>query len=227
VLLPSSELRAGGPELSVGLLTADLARLDDEVSRVRQAGVRLLHFDVIDGHYARGLTFGAPVVAAVADEGAVKDVHLMVRDPLAELDAYLDAGAGIVTFHAEAAAHPHRVLQELAGTGVVRGVALSPSVSVSAIEPLLGELDYVLVLAINPGFGGQRFSPATGARVVAVRELAERAGVSVAVGVDGGVKADNAPAVAAIAPDVVVAGSVVFDGGDAGANAAALMDLIS
>jgi ribulose-phosphate 3-epimerase len=226
VPLRPSELRSGGPQLSVGLLTADLARLGEEVSRVLRVGVRLLHFDIIDGHYARGLTFGAPVVAAVDQASVGKDVHLMVRDPLAELDAYLEAGAEIVTFHPEAAAHPHRVLQELTGTGVVRGVALSPSVPVRVIEPLLGELDYVLVLAINPGWGGQRFSQATGARVAAVRKLAERAGVSVAVGVDGAVNMDNARAVKAIEPDVVVAGSAVFNGGDPGANAAGLMRLL-
>jgi ribulose-phosphate 3-epimerase len=159
-------------------------------------------------------------VAALASRFAV-DVHLMIDEPLEKVEPYVDAGAHIVTFHVEATRHPHRVLQRLAGRGVRRGVALNPGTPVSAIEPLLDELELVLLLAVNPGWSGQAFIPGTATRLAAVRELiADR---EILVGVDGGVTRENAHEIVALGADVVVAGSALFAGGDLTANARLLL----
>jgi ribulose-phosphate 3-epimerase len=146
-----------------------------------------------------------------------KDVHLMIDEPLDKVRAYVEAGARVLTFHVEATRHPHRVLQVL-GSSVTRGVALNPGTPVSALEPLVDEIEQVLVLAVNPGWGGQRFAPSTERRLHEARELIERSGRDVALAVDGGVTRDNVAKIAAMGVDVIVAGSAVFDGGDAEAN---------
>jgi ribulose-phosphate 3-epimerase len=159
---------------------------------------------------------GPPVIGALKTK-LRKDVHLMIEDPLEKVRAYVEAGANVLTFHVEATRHPHRVLQAL-GPGVTRGVAINPGTPVTAIEPLLGEAEIVLVLAVNPGWGGQRFAPGTEHRLAAVRELIDRSGRAVKLGVDGGVTRENIGSIAAMGVDVIVAGSAVFDGGDAAAN---------
>jgi ribulose-phosphate 3-epimerase len=214
----SAELSAGHPQLSAGIATADLGRLDDEVRLLSDAGVKHVHFDVMDNHYAGPLSFGPAVVAAVTDE-VVKDVHLMVSDPLRGLDRYVEAGAGIVSFHPEAVTHPHRVLQELSDTGVVRGVALTPSAPLAILDPLLGQFELVLLVTVNPGWSGQRFGERTRVRLEQLRELLAAAGVEARIGIDGGIGFENAADVAALGPDLVVAGSAIFDGTDAAANA--------
>jgi ribulose-phosphate 3-epimerase len=146
-----------------------------------------------------------------------KDVHLMIEDPLDKVGAYVDAGADMLTFHVESARHPHRVLQAL-GSAVSRGIAINPGTPVEAVEPLLDDVELVLVLAVNPGWGGQRFAPNTERRLAAVRDMIDRRGRSVMLGVDGGVTRENVGSIAAMGVDVIVAGSAVFDGGDAAAN---------
>ena len=145
----------------------------------------------------------------------------MVADPLESVEAYVRAGAAIVTFHVEATRHPHRVLQTLAGAGVVRGVALNPGTPAEVIEPLLDDLELVLVLAVNPGWSGQRFIPATAARVARVLDLVS--GRRIAVGVDGGVTRENVGEVAALGPHLIVTGSAVFAGGEGEANARSML----
>jgi ribulose-phosphate 3-epimerase len=205
-----------GPGLSVGVIGADLLHLGDEVDALATAGVELLHVDVIDGVFCPGLTAGSPLVRALPGSFAI-DVHLMVDEPLEKVDAYLDAGARILSFHVESTRHPHRVLQRLAGRGVVRGVALNPGTPLAAIEPLLDELELVLILAVNPGWPGQSFIPATASRLAQARTLV--AGREIALGVDGGVTRDNARYVASLGADLIVAGSAVFDGDDPTDNA--------
>jgi ribulose-phosphate 3-epimerase len=214
------DLTAGGPHLSVGAAAADLLHLGDELDRVAAAGVRLVHVDVMDGVFCPTVTVGVPFVKAVARVAAT-DVHLMVADPLSCVAEYLAAGAAAITFQVEATIHPHRVLQELAGTEVTRGVALNPGTPVEVIEPLLDDLELVLILAVNPGWGGQAFLPGTAARVARALELA--AGRGVAVGVDGGITAANVGAVAALRPDVIVTGSAVFSGGEPEAAARTML----
>jgi ribulose-phosphate 3-epimerase len=215
------ELIDRGPGLSVGILTADLLRLGEELEAFDETGIALAHVDVMDGVFCPMTTVGPPIVQALPDR-FVKDVHLMVVDPVDKVQAYVEAGAGIVTFHAEATRHPHRVLQSLAGSGVVRGVALNPGTPVSVIEPLLDELELVLVLAIDPGWSGQTFIPATEERFALVRSLVE--GREIVVAVDGGVTKANVESVASLGVDLIVTGSAVYDGVSPVENARAMLE---
>ena len=214
---------ASRPRLSVGILTADWTQMGAELQRLEEAGADYVHVDVMDGVFCPQLTVGPPVIGALGTR-LPKDVHLMIEEPLGKAAAYVEAGADVVTVHVEASRHPHRVLQELgsmkthAGGAVVRGVALNPGTPVEAVEPLLEHAELVLLLSVNPGWGGQRFLPATERRLGAARALIERSGRSVMLGVDGGITRDNVGKVAAMGVDVIVTGSAVFDGGDAVAN---------
>jgi ribulose-phosphate 3-epimerase len=215
------ELLDGAPQLSVGVLSADLLRLGEELEALDDAGVRIAHIDVMDGVFCPMTTVGPPMVKALP-ERFVKDVHLMVDEPLEKVGAYLEAGAGILTFHVEATRHPHRILQSLAGTGVVRGVALNPGTPTAGIEPLLDDLELVLVLAVNPGWGGQSFIPATERRVAEVGALI--AGRHIAVAVDGGITKANVEHIASLGVDLIVTGSAVYDGVAAADNARAMLE---
>jgi ribulose-phosphate 3-epimerase len=197
-------------------MTADWMRMGDELLRIEAAGADYVHVDVMDGCFCPQITVGPPVIGALKTT-LPKDVHLMIEEPLEKVRAFVDAGASIVTFHVESTRHPHRVLQQL-GTSVTRGVALNPGTPVGAIQPLLDDVELVLILAVNPGWGGQKFAPGTERRLDEARELITRSGKTVTLAVDGGVTRDNAAAIARMGADMIVAGSAVFDGGDAGAN---------
>jgi ribulose-phosphate 3-epimerase len=226
-----AQLRALAPTLSVGVLTADLLRLGDEVRLLEKAGVGVVHFDVMDGCFCPSMTFGPPLIKAVRTT-MLKDVHLMIEDPLPKLDAYVAAGADILTVSVEGCRHPHRVLQAIGelrnandpARGLVRGVGLNPGTPLESIVPLLDEVDLVLLLAVNPGWGGQRFIAGTAERVRRVIELGRATGRDLLVCVDGGIKRDNVAAVAATGVHLIVTGSAVFDGKDAATNAAAMLE---
>jgi ribulose-phosphate 3-epimerase len=196
------------------MLTADLLCLGEELRVLRDGGVDVVHVDVMDGVFCPQITVGPPFVKAIPD-GFVTDVHLMIDEPLAKIQPFVEAGADAITFHVESTRHPHRVLQELAGSGVKRGVALNPGTPLGVVEPLLDELELVLVLAVNPGWSGQGFIAATGERLVAARQMLE--GREILLAVDGGITAANV-AGAAEHVDVVVTGSAIFDGGSAPEN---------
>ena len=203
--------------LSVGIATADPLRLGEELDRLADAGVELVHLDVMDGAYCPVVATAAPALVRAIPAPLAADVHLMVRDPLAHVGAWVDAGARIVTFQMEGAAEPLRVLRTLAGSGVERGVAIAPGTPPAWLEPLLDDVELVLVLGVVPGLAGQRLEPPALARLARVCELARDRGVC--VGFDGGVNRDNVERVVSAGAELVVAGSAVFDGGDAGANA--------
>jgi len=223
VKVTAQQLLDGGPKLSVGLLAADLLRLGDELLGLERAGHVIVHVDVMDGMFCPQFTVGPPVIKAIP-ENFVKDCHLMVHEPVDKVKAYVDAGAGIITCHVESTAHPHRVLQSLAGTGVLRGIALNPGTPLEVVEPLIDDLELLLLLAINPGWSGQKFIPRTERRVGAARELI--AGRNVVLGVDGGVTKANIEYVAGLGPDLVVSGSAIFDGAPPADNLSYMVDAL-
>ena len=213
------DVRRTGPALSVGLISADLMALGADVAKLQDAGTRLAHFDVMDGRYVPMLTVGPPFIKAVKT-AMMKDVHLMVREPLASLGDYAAAGADIVTFHPDACVHPHRVLQVLGSTAhrdrpertIARGIALNPGTPVDVLDPFLDDIEMVLLVAINPGWGGQAFIPATFGRIEAVGRKIAAAGRDILVAVDGGITRRNIGQLAGRGVDIVVTGSAVFDG---------------
>lgn len=229
-----ARLRALCPTVSVGVLSADLMDLGSELALLEEAGVGVIHVDVMDGCFCPQMTVGPAYVEGLRTS-MLKDVHLMVREPLDRLAAYVAAGADIVTVHVEAAVHIHRVLQHLGamehsgglGRGIVRGLALNPSTPLEWLtSPLLDEVEMVSVLAVDPGWSGQRFAPNTLTRVARVREIIATSGRDILVCVDGGITRGNVAEVAASGADLVAAGSAVFDGKAAGANARFLLDAL-
>lgn len=213
-----------GPNLSAGILSADLLRLGDELGALDEAGVELVHVDVMDGVFCPHTTVGPPVVKALPSR-FVKDVHLMVDEPLQKVHAYVEAGAGILVFHVESTRHPHRVLQSLADAGVVRGVALNPGTPVEAVTPLLDELELVLLLGVNPGWGGQSFIRSTEGRIRELRMLID--GRKIVLAVDGGITKSNAERIASLGVDILVTGSAIYDGAEPANNAREMLKSIS
>jgi ribulose-phosphate 3-epimerase len=217
--------------LSAGVLTADLTRLRAELSILDGTGA-WAHVDVMDGVFCPQLTAGAPLVRAVAACGSTVDAHLLVDEPRRYLAEMVDAGATVLTVHAEATRHLHQTMRELtelqaANAHLVRGLALNPGTPVAALEPVIELVDHVLVLAVNPGWRGQRPAANTARRVAAVRALAEKYRVPLTVGVDGGVTLGNAAEVASWGADVVVSGSAVYDGIDPPGNLARIVQSLS
>jgi ribulose-phosphate 3-epimerase len=227
-------LRKEAPTLSVGILTADLLQLGSELKLLEEEGAKLVHVDVMDGVYCPWMTAGPPLIKAIKTP-LLKDVHLMIHEPVGKVREYVEAGADIVTIHPDASAHPHRVLQEMGGMenvndparGLIRGAALNPGTPLTVLEPLLDELEMVLLLAVNPGWGGQKFAPSTFGRVDQVREMIRKSGREILLCVDGGIKRDNVAEVARTGVDLVVAGSAVFDGKAARENAREMLQAVA
>jgi len=219
-------LRESSPVVSVGILTADLLSLGSELSLLERSGVKVVHVDVMDGCFCPMMTVGPPFIKALKTS-LLKDVHLMIDEPLNKVADYVAAGADIITIHPEACSHVHRVLQQLRmmknandpERGLVRGVGLNPGTPLEVLEPLLDELEMILILAVNPGWGGQKFIPSTKGRIEKARRIIAASGREIILAVDGGITRDNIADVAALGVDLIVTGSAVFDGKAAEANA--------
>jgi ribulose-phosphate 3-epimerase len=225
-----NDVRQACPAISVGILTADMMALGSEVRLLEQAGVKLLHFDVMDGCFCPMLTAGPPFIKGIRT-ALLKDVHLMIEDPLSKLESFAAAGADIITVHLEATRHPHRVLQAMGQLtnandplrGILHGLALNPGTPVAAVEPLLQEVDMVTLLAVNPGWSGQKFIGTTPARMAALLSLIRGSGRDILAAVDGGITRDNIGAAVRMGADVIVTGSAVFDGKAAAGNVRQLL----
>jgi len=203
-------------KISPSILAADFAKLGEEVAAICEAGCDYVHVDVMDGHFVPNITIGPDVVAAIKPHASRPlDVHLMIAPVDLFIEAFAKAGADIITFHPEAGPHPHRTIQTIHAAGAKAGLSLNPGTPVSLIEPLLDEVDLILVMSVNPGFGGQKFINSQIEKIRTLRQMIDASGRSIDLEVDGGITPETAPAVIEAGANMLVAGTAVFKGGPA------------
>jgi len=211
--------------IAPSILSADFAALGAGIAAVEKGGADFIHVDVMDGHFVPNITIGPPVVKAVKRVARVPlDVHLMITDPDRYAEAFVDAGADMLSVHVEVLPHLHRSVAFIKSLGVKAGVVLNPSTPVVAIEEIAGDVDFVLVMSVNPGFGGQKFIPTSLRKVSAIRALLDRAGNPAPIEIDGGIDLSNIARAVDAGVEIIVAGSAIFNASDPAAATKALKD---
>jgi ribulose-phosphate 3-epimerase len=216
-----------GTLIAPSILSADFARLGEQLAQAERGGAGVIHVDVMDGHFVPNLTLGPVVVKAVRRSTRLPiDTHLMIESPERYIDAFVAAGANWVSVHVEIVTHLQRVIAHIKGKGARAGVVLNPATPIGTLEEILPEVDYVLVMSVNPGFGGQSFIPGSVDKIRRLRKTIDERGLSVQIEVDGGIDARTGPQVVGAGASVLVAGSSVFDGGDPEAGVKRLLEAV-
>lgn len=202
-------------KLAPSILSADFARLLEDVKKVEKAGCEYLHIDVMDGHFVPNITLGPAIVKSLRkDVNMVFDAHLMIKNPDNYIKEFADAGCDIIVVHQEACTHLHRTIQNIKSHGVKAGVALNPATPIETIKYVLEDVDMVLLMSVNPGFGGQSYIPVVTKKIKELRALIDEMGLDIDIEVDGGVKPSNISEVVNAGANVIVAGSAIFNAGD-------------
>ena len=201
--------------IAPSILSADFAALGEAIAAAERGGADVIHVDVMDGHFVPNISIGIPVVRSLRRVAHVPlDVHLMITDPDRYLEAFAEAGAAMISVHVEVLPHLHRTVQAIQALGLQAGVALNPATPLAALEQIAGDVDSVLVMSVNPGFGGQTFIPRSESKVREVRALLDRAGSRASIAIDGGIDHQNVARVVAAGARVIVAGSAIFHAAD-------------
>ncbi len=202
-------------EIAPSILSVNFTRLAEEIKAVEDGGARVLHVDVMDGHFVPNITIGLPVVKSIRKATSlIIDTHLMITEPGRYASAFVEAGADMVSVHVEADAHLHRTLQSIRDAGGKAGIAINPATSLSVLDEALAFADFILMMSVNPGFGGQKFIPAMLNKLRRLREMIDVRGLPVQIEIDGGVDETNISEITAAGADIIVAGSAVFGGGE-------------
>jgi ribulose-phosphate 3-epimerase len=213
--------------LSPSILAADFSRLGEQVRQLDEAGAHYVHIDVMDGMFVPSISFGTPVMKSIRDcTERIFDVHLMIEEPIRYIDAFAEAGADLITVHAEACKHLDRTIETIKEKGILAGVALNPATPLSSIEYILPEVDMVLIMTVNPGFGGQKLIPYTIQKVRDLKKMVNQKGWKTDIEVDGGICLDNVAEVMDAGANIIVAGSAVFNG-DIAENVENLLAIIN
>ena len=208
-------MSASKKKIAPSILSADFACLAEEIKAVEQAGADILHIDVMDGHFVPNFTIGPPIVAAIKKVTRLPlDVHLMMTNPDDFIPEFIEAGSNYLTVHVETCPHLHRTIQSIKERGIRAGVTLNPATPLSAVEPILPEVDLLLIMSVNPGFGGQKFIPSVMDKIKLARRMIDAKGLKVELEVDGGLKVENVGAISSAGADIFVAGSAIFGSKD-------------
>lgn len=202
-------------KIAPSILSADFSKLGDEIVRIDKAGADLVHIDVMDGHFVPNITIGPPIIKALRKVTKLPfDVHLMIEDADKYIDSFADAGADIITVHVEASLHLHQTLQKIKKHGIKAGVSLNPATSLHSIEWILNEVDMILLMSVNPGFGGQKYIEATTQKIKDLKEILLKKGLNIDIEVDGGIDLNNIYEITEAGANVIVSGSTIFNSPD-------------